>query len=225
MPALPAVNHVVRMDFHQTLAEDVSMITRLFFHWTGSGLSTSDADNMASAGSSAWRIHLEPTFGTFHALDEVIVTDLTSAMGAVGLDTTTNSGADTGDPLAADTAMRFKFLQPRRYRGGHPGVYLGGFVEDRLVDAQTWSAATLAELGTAFNNMEAAIIGAGGGGGVIDQWVLVSYYEGFTVVISPTTGRARNKPTLRGAPLVTNISGFEIDSKVSSQRRRSLIRQ
>lgn len=225
MPRLPDVPQVVRIDLHQTIGEDTAVVNRMFWNWLGTGLGQTDVNDMANDVNAEWGMHMDSIFGTFQALNYVVVTDLSSATGAVGVNSTEQAGTDTGDPLAADTAMRLKFLQGRRYRGGHPGVYLGGFVEDRLQDAQTWSSATLAEVSTAWTNFVGALPSAGGPGGSLNQQVNVSYYEGFTAYQNPVTGRWRNVPNLRVAPLVTPITGFEIDVHVSSQRRRSLIRR
>jgi hypothetical protein len=51
--------------------------------------------------------------------------------------------------------------------------------------------------------------------------VNVSYYNGFTVVTNPTTGRARNVPTLRGTPVVDTVTGIVARVQVGSQRRRN----
>jgi hypothetical protein len=51
--------------------------------------------------------------------------------------------------------------------------------------------------------------------------VNVSYYEGFTVVIDPITGRARNVPKLRSSgPLVDGVVGIVINPELGTQRRR-----
>ena len=57
---------------------------------------------------------------------------------------------------------------------------------------------------------------------VVDQ-VNVSYYEGFEVVTDLRTGRSRDVPQLRpGGPAVDKITGFSINPKLGSQRRRNL---
>lgn len=225
MARLPDVAKVVRIDWHQTIAEDTAVVTRVFWSYLGPGATQASVNIMAVDARSAWANNVEPDLGTFHQLNYTVVTDLSSPTAPVGIDTTVHTGADTGDPLAADTAMRIKFLQGRRYRGGHPGVYLGGFVEDRLQDAQTWSSATLAALSTDWTNCMNALPSAGDGSASLDQQVLVSYYSGFTSVQNPVTLRWRNIPTLRAVPEVNPITGFEIDTHVSSQRRRSLLRR
>jgi hypothetical protein len=50
--------------------------------------------------------------------------------------------------------------------------------------------------------------------------VNVSYYKGFTVVTSPTTGRARNVPTLRSAPVVDAVTAQAVRTSIGTQRRR-----
>lgn len=225
MPPLPPAGNVVRIDWLQSLGEDTNVITRVFWSYAGSGATLASVNAIATAAQAAWAGNLEPGLGTFHSLQDTTVTDLSSDTGPVGVNSTPATGIDAGDPLAADTAMRLKFIQARRYRGGHPGVYLGGFVEDRLADPQTWSDATITEFTTRWADVVQALEGVGDSGATLIAPVAISYYHGFTVQTSPSTGRARNVPTLRGATLNFVITAFEIDKHVSSQRRRSQIRR
>jgi hypothetical protein len=85
---------------------------------------------------------------------------------------------------------------------------------------QNWSTAFVGDVTAALTSAFAAIIGASAGGTTITQHVNVSYYAGFTVVTSPTSGRARNVPTLRSSPHVDTITSFAVSQRIANQRRR-----
>lgn len=119
--------------------------------------------------------------------------------------------------------MVFSFPNSRRFRGGHSRLYLGGLPQTVLQDPQHWTAAivtTMTGRWDAFMDditdaLTLPIMG-------VTRQVTVSYFEGFTVVTNPITHRARNVPTLRGAPLVENVVNVHVSNKVASQRRRNL---
>lgn len=226
MPPLPDVPAVARIGWHQQIGEDAKAVNRIYVGYSGGTASEAFITALANTAAAAWANHLEPSLGTFHTLLFTQATDLSSDVGATFTNVVTATGTDAGDPLAAGTAMRFKWQVIRRWRGGHPGMYLSGLVEDRLADAQTWSLATVNEFGADWTQVESAILSMGVVGGNAPTGIVsVSYYNGFDVVISPTTGRARNVPKLRvGGPRVDQLTNFEIDTHVSSQRRRNLIR-
>lgn len=224
MPPLPAVPGVLRAEIGQTIGSDTQALNRLYLTYSGGVANESFVTLVATGMNNHWAGDVEPSLGTFHTMNYVRVTDLSSDVAATFTDPTSATGTDAGDPLAADTAMRFKFLVQRRYRGGHGGFYLGGLVEDRLATPQTWSDATLLEFETDWGTFEGHIIGISDSGFTVTGFCIVSYYSGFTVVTSPTTGRARNVPTLRAVPRVDSVTATQVDTHVSSQRRRSLIR-
>jgi hypothetical protein len=50
--------------------------------------------------------------------------------------------------------------------------------------------------------------------------VSLSYFSGFTVITSPTTGRARNVPTVRSSPLIDPVVTLKTQTSIGTQRRR-----
>ena len=70
--------------------------------------------------------------------------------------------------------------------------------------------------------MSGVIDGAPARLGAVEQ-VNISFYEGFTVVTDARTGRSRNVSQRRpDGPTVDVITGFSINPKLGSQRRRNL---
>lgn len=214
----------MRLSMHQAIGEESNAVNRFYLTYSGGTATEAFAQAVATAARTNWGTYIEPSLGTFHTLQFTQATDLSSDVGATYTDPTVYTGTDAGDPLGADTAMRFKFLVQRRYRGGHGGFYLGGLVEDRLADPQKWSDATVAEFTNDWDFFQDHVIGTSAGGQTVTGFAVVSYYSGFTVVTNPRTGRASNVPTLRAMPRVDAVEAVQVDTHISSQRRRSLIR-
>jgi hypothetical protein len=132
-------------------------------------------------------------------------------------------GTRGGTTMPAEACVVISQLLTRRFRGGHPRNYFPFGVISDLANPQAWSGTFVAFVGaqfTAFINQ--CIAGVWSGGGALLP-VALSYYSGFTVVISPTTGRARNVPTRRASTLIEAVSGFQVRSYIGTQRRRELV--
>jgi len=220
MPALPAVPSVVRVDLNQSMGEDVHVLNRLFYHFGGA---------LSNADAATWANTIQTDMGTDWAgavhsdwgLLEVVVTDLTSATAAVGIAASTVIGSEPGTVLPAEDSMVFEYKVARRYRGGKPKSFTTGHVSARMLDPQRWAPAQLSALLSQWTTFLGHIAShAPAAVGAVTH-VNVSYFSGFTVVISPTTGRARNVPTLRGSPVVDTVIAVTADPKIGAQRRRS----
>lgn len=224
MPALPAVPSVVKIVLSHFLGEDVNAVN--IFHQKYSGppntLAAADAATWATVVKNQWVAHLQSFFASALILETVTVTDLSSATGATGSDVTPHAGTNANPVLAAGTALCMREHVGRRYRGGHPRQYLAGLVQSDLTDVQRWDATFLANLTTAYTTFRNNIGAFGPPPALVPAIdVNVSYYHGFTPFTYPS-GRVRNIPTLRPAPVVDTVTSFSANAKVASQRRRNL---
>ena len=122
-------------------------------------------------------------------------------------------------PMASSTAVIIKHDIARRYRGGHHKTFLPITVQSNINDVNSWQTGFVSSTTTNFKAFVSAIVGATPPGNTITGLVNVSFYNGFTVVTTPS-GRAKNKPTLRTTPLVEAILSSECDPIIGSQRRR-----
>lgn len=221
MPPLPSVNHVADIRLGQEYDEDSGILNRFFIGWGSGTLTGGDANTWATAVATSWAAHMAGDIKTDLALTSVILTDLTSPSAAIGTWFGSHAGAvsDSVDP--ASVTMRLGFKVGRRYRGGHPGVYISGIQSGYFNDAQTWTDGGVtamvskweAFIGDVIANAPVALAGL--------FHANVSYYSGFTVVTNPSTGRARNVPTVRVAPVVDPIVGIHADKHYAAQRRRN----
>jgi hypothetical protein len=116
-----------------------------------------------------------------------------------------------------------QFNIARRYRGGKPKIFLPAGVAADISNTNTWGSTFLATANTDWAAFAAAVLAAGWTGAGTLTHVNVSYYTGFTVVTNPVTHRARNVPTLRGAPVVDTVISYAAEVDIASQRRRNLV--
>lgn len=218
MPALPVVPNVLRADLHWSISSDVNARTSLFFEYSGTAPNSSACLSLATTIATAMG-----DWGEYWDEDTTLlgctVTDLSSASGGVATHDVSIAGG-MPNPMSGATAVLVNYQLPRRYRGGKPRSYLPWGAAGDIGNRQTWNATRVGLWATALTTFFGDVIGSTAGGTTITNHVNVSYYAGFTVVTSPTTGRARNVPTLRSSPLVTAISSFSVSTKIANQRRR-----
>lgn len=220
MPALPPVPKVVRVGLHWKLAEDTGAVSHFHVSYTGTAPTPLQLNTFSSAVATAWATQFDALKQPNYSLVEVDSVDLSSALSAVGLDVSTHVGTRGGLPLDGAAQVHIQFNIARRYRGGKPGIFLPLGVANDLFDAQTWAAAFIGTVGTAWGNFETSTIGAGWAAAGTIAFVSVSYFSGFTVITNPITGRARNHPTPRVAPIIDPLIAFTVSQDFAHQRRR-----
>lgn len=220
MPPLPTVPNVLRTDLIWSTSGDIDLDSRLFFRYSGGPPSVTDATTFASDIYTAMAAQ-DPQWGSDVVLTNAIVTDLSASTGARGEESSSAPGGKTPGALAASTCLLINYHISRRYRGGKPRNYLPWLVDTDLQNRRAWSTAAVAAAEGALSTFFSAVIGLTSGSTTITDHVNISYYDGFTVVTSPTTGRARNVPKVRTTPIVDTITGFAGSTRPASQRRRN----
>jgi hypothetical protein len=167
--------------------------------------------------------HWGTVFQTYTAQNtqysEFTATDLSSPSGGVaaGGPSMVGSGATTNEPALA--CVRVKFNINRRYRGGHPAVYMPGPGQAHMVSPTTWDATVLTNIANGWGTWVTSMVGGISGGPAITNQVNVSYYQGFTSVQLPN-GRWVNKPKPRPVPETDIINSWTTEQTISTQRRR-----
>src|SRR5581483_1350868 len=193
MPPLPAVTNVIKASLEWSISSDVNARTGLFFEYSGSPPNNAACSAFASDIYAAFAAN-NGDWDVDTSLIGCEVIDLSSVSGGVGI----HSGSVPGSlssPISGSSSVLANYLIARRYRGGRPRSYFPFGDASVVGNRQTWEATIITH-------------------------VNVSYYDGFTVVTSPTTGRARNVPRLRTTPLVDTIVGFNVSTRIANQRRR-----
>jgi hypothetical protein len=221
VPPLPSVSGVIRVAVTGIYGSSNTVVSRFFVHYSGTAPTNAQLNTFCAAVRATHVTNVKPLSGGQWELTEVVAEDLSSATGAVGLWAGADGGSRAGSPLAASTAMVIAYQIARRYRGGHPRGYWPLGVSGDLTGAQEWSSTFQTAVNTGMAAFFAGVLAAGWTGAGTLTHVNVSYFSGFTVVTSPTTGRARNVPTLRGSAIVDTVLGYSARHVPGSQRRRN----
>lgn len=220
MPALPNVPNVIRLALSGTIADAGPWLSAFFLHYSGTAPTATQLGTFNASVASAYTTDLKALADVDTTLTQIESTDLTSATGAVAITPESIAGTRALPILSAAACTVISYEIARRYRGGHPRGYWKFGVEGDIFGPGQWSSTYVNTVTTDFNAFLTAIFGAGwSGAGTITQ-VNVSYYSGFTVVTSPTTGRARNVPKVRTSPLVDTVTGITVRQSIGTQRRR-----
>jgi hypothetical protein len=218
MPPLPAVPNVLKASLDWSISSDVSARTGLFFSYSGTEPNNAACTALAGDIYAAFAVN-NGDWDVDTSLIGCEVIDLSSTTGGVGLHSGSVPGSLT-QPISGASSVLANYLIARRYRGGRPRSYWPFGDASVVGNRQTWEATFITGVTTHLTAAFGAVIGATSGGTTITNHVNVSYYDGFTVVTSPTTGRARNVPKLRSVPLVDAIVGFNVATRIANQRRR-----
>lgn len=221
MPALPTVANVLKMTTIWTVGVDTDVAS--IHHLQFSGPSPSAANLTTAAGTirAAWDTNMKALLNSNNVLTTVILQDLTTNTGAEGQSVGSNPGTRTGAQNAGGVAVVMNHAIARRYRGGHPKNFLPYGSATDLQTAQAWTSSFANSMTSGYAAFITAITGLTIGSASTTGIVNVSYYSGFTVVISPTTGRARNVPKVRASVSPDVITSTVASTKVGSQRRRN----
>ena len=220
MAALPAVSKVVRVDHFFDNGSDTSAQFRNFFQYAGT-LNNADAVTWLGNIVAAMGTFMTARLTTHVSLILSELTDLTSSTSPQVQNSTGHTGGLVDNSLAAGTAMVIKKHIARRYRGGHPRLYLMGLGQGNLANETTWDTTHLGNVVGSFityinaciANTNPAAIGA-------ITHVNVSFFQGFTNHTYPS-GRVKPIPTPRVTPLVDLITDITGNPTVGSQRRRN----
>nr|CRY97188.1 hypothetical protein [uncultured prokaryote] len=221
MPALPDVPKVLKVDFKFTYGSDTDVLTRQYWEYTGTAPTSTELATFGTAVGAGWDSNCASLTTTACSLEEMDVTDLSSPTAAQGVGPAVFPGTRSGAGLAADDCLVSGYEIARRFRGGHARGYWPFGVSTDRDSPQNWGAAFLTDAAAGIVGMNSDTEAAGwSGAGTLTQ-VSVSYYEGFTVVTSPTTHRARNVPTVRATPVVDPVTAILARVRIGTQRRRN----
>lgn len=220
MPPLPAVPGVLRASLKFTMDASIDAGCRFFFSYTGGPPTQADANALAAALQLHFGVNMMSPLADNCVLVASTIQDLSSDTGVVATNLTTQAGG-AGPMLTASACYVINHLIGRHYRGGKPRTYIPGVVAANLTGTNEVSSGAQTAIGTAWSTSVNSFLGTSGISITLQDIVNVSYYSTSKVVISPTTGRARNVPQLRpGGPVVDHISGSVVAAKLGSQRRR-----
>jgi hypothetical protein len=181
--------------------------------WTQGGINA-----LASTGRSAWITRLMPRTTSNFLLGDTEAVDLTDTGDRSAIQTGAQSpGTLAGSPMAIGTSVMINLNIARRYKGGHPRVYLPPMSTTQGADGDTWEGAGLDATRLAYDNwvsdVLAALATAGVSGAlhVVPRYLYAYSYDATRhKVIKTRTGP-------NGAPQVISTLA---SSQIRTQRRR-----
>jgi len=200
---------------------DSTIWVRQHWQYSGGPPTTANCVSLATSIYNQAVTDFIPILATTNSLTECFVYDLSSATAASGTYALSTVGTFSGGVLPAQTCALQNLTVARRYRGGKPRNYWPFGVGSSLATPQTWSPTMMTSLGANMTLYVNAVKALSAGTVTIIGLGNVSYYEGFTVITDPVTGRVSMKPKPRvGGPLAEPVTGWSFNPRPGSQRRR-----
>ena len=225
MPALPAYANVLKISHLFDVGTDANALVNWHMTYSGTPPSDSVCNTLAADIEGHAHTRLVPLFPSVISLAGIKVQDLSSDTAGQGENFGVYPGTRSGSFLGAAVCMLVNMPIGRRYRGGKPRSYWPFGVEGDLDSPQLWSSAFKSTVAGALESYLGDLETVSESGTVLSTLVSVSYYNGFTAVTNPITGRTRDVPKVRTAAITPDIiTGLVPSSKVASQRRRNLQR-
>lgn len=220
MPALPDAPGVIRTALSGSIVGGGGWLVRHYIHYSGTAPTNAQLATFDGSVVSAYGTDLKGLAQPSWVLTQVESADLSSPTSAVDITAASVAGTRAGTGLDAQTCVVTSYKIARRYRGGHPRGYWPWGVSGDTSTVVDWSPTFVTTCTTQLNAYFTALLAAGWTGAGTLTHVNVSYFKGFTVVVNPITGRARNVPTLRVAPTVDTVTGITVQPSIGTQRRR-----
>lgn len=221
MPALPNVAKVIRVQFLSSVQGNVRVQDRMYFNFAGAGPTVADLNTLGLTIANAWGTNFSSLQTPSAILIGVLLTDLTSAVGAQTQLTVSKVGTGGAATIPTGSAAVVKFKISRRYRGGHPRFYFPGVPQNQEGTGQSWLSTYTAALATAFQAFVTACELAPPANIGVMTHVNVGYFSGFTNKTFPS-GRIHPVPTVRATPFQDVVIGYSVNPNFGSQRRRNL---
>lgn len=221
MPPLPPTpSPVLKVTINWNVDGDTGALTRFYLSFSGASPSSTDIQTFLAAITTTWNSHIVPLYPATTTAISATGQDLSSSSGAVGVSNWNIIGGRSGTAASRNNTVNVHYQITRHYRGGKPKGFWPFGNQSDITSGKSWTSTFQTSVASGLGSMFTDIIALPLGSGSILQQVNVSYYSGFHVVTSPTTGRARNVPDRRATPVVDNITGRVVQPTIGSQRRR-----
>jgi hypothetical protein len=170
-----------------------------------------DLSSIATTLRAAWLSAFGPYVSTNCSLTQVIVQDVSRNPGAVGTNTIAASGSSGAGGAPANVSLAISKRVARRYRGGHPRLYMPGIPTNVTTDGRTLTTTALANWQAAATAWFTACNAANSTSTGACKLANVGYYY----VPTPHA-----KPIPRPSPIVELISAVTVNNRLDSQRGR-----
>lgn len=166
--------------------------------------SQADLDAIAAYWRSAWAANfLVRQSTTDFLLGTVTVQDLSSNMGLIGSSAGSTAGSRAGLSLPANVAMCVSWRTNLHFRGGHCRTYIPGLIQTDQNGATSWATASITAMlsaATAFRTAVSSVTA-----GRLTPLCMLSRQSGGSI---------------RPSPLLLDVTGETIDTRIDSMRHR-----
>jgi hypothetical protein len=179
--------------------------THVFFHTTGTAVTTAQLTTLAALVSAQWNTNLKPLTPAGIALTLVEVEDLGHPDTVPGVWAGNIAGTNAQPAQPAEVATLINFAIARRYRGGKPRVYLPMGPSASLSSPIQWNGAWVTSVNGGWAAFITGIISGSGSGAAVDKQVSVSYF---------------NDKAPRATPVIDDVLSATASQVPASQRRR-----
>jgi hypothetical protein len=205
LPAPLPVNNVAETQFvMQGLGRTVSC--RAF--WSDGaalGYTLGDVQALGAALESSWHTNVMALLTNECTFQEIITTDLTTNSSPRDTRPSGTTGAQDPPCLPLNVAMVLKFDIPTRYRGGKNHIFIPFLPIGVRTTEDYWNAAIITDMDNAWTAVVASA----------SSLTTSHSSHWFQVGVSRFHAHARRDP-----PVVEPISGFEVQSRLCTRRRR-----
>lgn len=205
MPPLPIALNVIRCSYTGTYA-GAKWANVFHVRFSGGPPGQTDMNSLALALRGAWDTNIKPLVVTTASLSSTTCVDLSSYSGLVSTDATSSSGtASATNQLPASVALVASFKISRRYRGGHPRMYLTGQSAPNTTNATNWGPGWITTTTTAMAAWRTAINALTYTSMGTLALVCLSYYSG---------------GVLRATPFADPVTSVVVHNRIDTMRRR-----
>lgn len=220
MAAPPPVPGVIKVRHLHQIGLDAQTGYHTYVWYGALAPTQAQLNTFCSTLAANWATSVAPQTSSATTLNEITAIDLGNAATPAGVWSGTHTGTLAGQGLAASTCVLVNQVLGRRYRGGHPRMYVPGGVAASLNNPQQWTTGFQSAFQTAFGtylaNMLTAVNVFGSGAYIAS----VSYWLKGEWKPKPSGGYVWVPAPRPGGPLVEQVLANTVSLTVGQQRRR-----
>jgi len=205
MPPLPIAPNILRVT-HTGTYGSAKWANVFHLRFSGGPPGQTDLNTLAGALATQWGTNIKALCNTTVSMTGTEVVDLSSYSGLTANSAVSQTGTVAATAvLPANVALVVSFKISRRYRGGHPRMYLTGQNGTNTTSATQWTGAWATTATAAFEAWRTAINALTYASLGTIRLVNLSYYSG---------------KVLRASPWPDDVNSCIVHGRVDTMRRR-----
>lgn len=205
MPTLPSAAKILRCTYSGTYGS-TKWVNVFHLRYTGTLTTQADADSITASLQSAWASNIASLVHTTCSLTQTTLQDLSSLTSPQSVNSTPHAGSSASAyNMPANVALVVSFKIGRRYRGGHPRMYVPAQVQNNTVNSNQWTGTWVLTAKNAMTAWVGALNAITTTGITLSEAGSLSYYSGHAL-----------RPTPVFDPYILTV----VHSRVDTMRRR-----